>query len=416
MKLFASNINIFIKKRKKELLLFCQTFETKENGITLVLGRSGTGKTLLSLALSGTTSNNVYIKDGDKLTKINKGSSIFYAPTTSLLHDSLNLLENISFYSSNKDKIVESLINDFSFDNTFLHKSPKKMSQGERKIISFLIAIFSDKKIILLDEPFADIDKANKKICIKLLKKSNKTILIFDHEDINYLDLCARKYIIENKKLILKEDNHFASPLDKENVNEVSHTKHNNIFNLFKIALCKKRFYISSFIEGALAGITFLIFTLFINLTSINLSEDFSLMKDNLYLTYLITFLICLGLLLLFKIVFSTFYLKSYKTTLNLFILERVKKSRCLLFILISQIPFLISFLITYFSLFYLFLFKLPFLLNGTFYQASNYQSNLIAPTLLSLICLFVFTFLFIVLLTFIRFTLKKKNFALEEN
>lgn len=139
-------------------------------------------------------------------------------------------------------------------------------------------------------------------------------------------------------------------------------------------------------------------------------------MKDNLYLSYLITFLICLGLLLLFKIVFSTFYLKSYKTTLNLFILERVKKSRCLLFILISQIPFLISFLITYFSLFYLFLFKLPFLLNGTFYQASNYQSNLIAPTLLSLICLFVFTFLFIVLLTFIRFTLKKKNFALEEN
>lgn len=101
MNLFASNLNIFIKKRKKELLLFCQTFETKENGITLVLGRSGTGKTLLSLALSGTTSNNVYIKDGDKLTKINKGSSIFYAPTTSLLHDSLNLLENISFYSSN---------------------------------------------------------------------------------------------------------------------------------------------------------------------------------------------------------------------------------------------------------------------------------------------------------------------------
>ena len=60
----------------------------------------------------------------------------------------------------------------------------KNLSNGQRKLLIIVRALLSNKKILLLDEPFSDLDDLYKEKVIELLKVKSKTntIIIIDKD------------------------------------------------------------------------------------------------------------------------------------------------------------------------------------------------------------------------------------------
>ena len=58
-----------------------------------------------------------------------------------------------------------------------------ELSLGEKKRISIIRALLSDRKYLFLDEPFSDIDKNNQKLVINLLRRysKNKSVIVITH-------------------------------------------------------------------------------------------------------------------------------------------------------------------------------------------------------------------------------------------
>lgn len=188
--------------------------EFKPGNIYVLKGKSGSGKTTLLNLISGLDSDytgSIYINDKnlknlkkDEIT--NYRNNIGYMRQECLLYRNLTVLNNLLLIENNKDKIID-LCKKFNIDE-IINKYPYEISGGERERVSLIRALLNDNKILLLDEPSANLDKDNSENFVKYLKKidiSDKIIIISTHENI-YDDIASVIINIEYGKINLVKD------------------------------------------------------------------------------------------------------------------------------------------------------------------------------------------------------------------
>lgn len=188
--------------------------EFKPGNIYVLKGKSGSGKTTLLNLISGLDSDytgSIYINDKnlknlkkDEIT--NYRNNIGYMRQECLLYRNLTVLDNLLLIENNKDKIID-LCKKFNIDE-IINKYPYEISGGERERVSLIRALLNDNKILLLDEPSANLDKDNSENFVKYLKKidiSDKIIIISTHENI-YDDIANVIINIEYGKINLVKD------------------------------------------------------------------------------------------------------------------------------------------------------------------------------------------------------------------
>ena len=188
--------------------------EFKPGNIYVLKGKSGSGKTTLLNLISGLDSDytgSIYIND-KKLKNLKKDeitnyrNNIGYMRQECLLYRNLTVLDNLLLIENNKDKIID-LCKKFNIDE-IINKYPYEISGGERERVSLIRALLNDNKILLLDEPSANLDKDNSENFVKYLKKidiSDKIIIISTHENI-YDDIASVIINIEYGKINLIKD------------------------------------------------------------------------------------------------------------------------------------------------------------------------------------------------------------------
>src|SRR5690606_28362146 len=110
----------------------------------------------------------------------------------------------INMHQDKKAKILN-LLNEHNLAY-LLDKNPKYLSGGEKRVISLLRVLLSDKSIIILDEPSNDIDYLMFNKIYELISffSKQKIIIIISHDD--RFDQYIKKYEIRKKKLCLIED------------------------------------------------------------------------------------------------------------------------------------------------------------------------------------------------------------------
>lgn len=188
--------------------------EFKSNNIYVLKGKSGSGKTTLLNLISGLDSDyigSIYINDKNLKTMkkdeiTNYRNNIGYMRQECLLYRNLTVLDNLLLIENNKDKIVD-LCKKFNIYE-IINKYPYEISGGERERVSLIRALLNDNKILLLDEPSANLDKDNSENFVKYLKKidiSDKIIIISTHENI-YDDIANVIINIEYGKINLVKD------------------------------------------------------------------------------------------------------------------------------------------------------------------------------------------------------------------
>jgi ABC-type multidrug transport system ATPase subunit len=154
----------------------------------VILGDNGAGKTTLLRALAGLahpTRGTVSI-----LSKTPQEAcrDVGYMAHPSLLYDEMSGMENLRYfarlYGIAGDERCAQVIRAVGLDPE-LSRPVGKYSQGMRQRMSLARAILHDPKILLLDEPFSNVDVHSAREMVGLLKgmrDSGKTIFVVTHQ------------------------------------------------------------------------------------------------------------------------------------------------------------------------------------------------------------------------------------------
>ncbi|HZP64210.1 MAG TPA: ABC transporter ATP-binding protein [Terriglobales bacterium] len=154
-----------------------------------ILGDNGAGKTTLlrSLAgLSAPTRGTVSILGTTNLRDV--CSALGYMAHPSLLYDELSGMENLRYfarlYGINNDERCRQVIRSVNLD-PLLERPVGQYSQGMRQRMSLARALLNDPKILLLDEPFSNVDLRSAREMTGLLARlrdQRKTIFVVTHQ------------------------------------------------------------------------------------------------------------------------------------------------------------------------------------------------------------------------------------------
>ena len=110
-------------------------------------------------------------------------------------------IENQSF----RNEKIDSLISKFELDPIRDIKA-EFLSGGQKKKLVIAIALISDPKILLLDEPFAALDvmtiKTLQEIIVNLQSSSSISIILCDHQARDLLACVDTAVIIHNGKVV----------------------------------------------------------------------------------------------------------------------------------------------------------------------------------------------------------------------
>jgi len=158
-----------------------------------ILGENGAGKTTLLRALAGLarpTRGEISIFG---LSPQEACRDIGYMAHPSLLYDEMSGMENLRYFARlygivgegrNKDGRCEEVIRAVGLDPE-LTRAVGQYSQGMRQRMSLARAILQDPRVLLLDEPFSNVDAHSARAMVDLLKgmrDAGKTVFVITHQ------------------------------------------------------------------------------------------------------------------------------------------------------------------------------------------------------------------------------------------
>lgn len=154
----------------------------KGTGVTVLMGESGRGKTtLLSLILG------LIKPDSGSITHAyQRIACAFQEPR--LLPDR-TAIENVTYVlhgknRQDKQQLAKSMLQKLGIADA-CDKYPAELSGGMQQRVSLARALLYGGDLLILDEPFRGLDKANKEIVLDLIRESSQKcpVLLVSHDD-----------------------------------------------------------------------------------------------------------------------------------------------------------------------------------------------------------------------------------------
>lgn len=178
-----------LKLYKEGNKLFTMTTDLilKEGDILLVSGPSGSGKSTLGSSIA----TGAFVADGE----IKRTPSFYESLSRDNTIPNYTLLQNIlrkKEFSEDEEKQVISLFRELEVipggDEIAIKRkltpTTPALSDGQKSKISLISALMSNKDLIMLDEPFANLDNDSVQKAISVIKRyanNGKSFIIIDH-------------------------------------------------------------------------------------------------------------------------------------------------------------------------------------------------------------------------------------------
>ncbi len=218
---------IYIKNLKKSFgmldVLNGVDFEIKRGENIAVLGRSGTGKSVLIKIISGLLKPDSGLVKvlGQEVDKLNEKElqelrlKIGFSFQSSALYDSMSVRENLKFplvrnrrdlSSKEVNDAIESVLNDVGLPQT-INQMPSELSGGQKKRIGIARTLILKPEIMLYDEPTSGLDPIT---CIELnnlilkVQQEYKTSSIIITHDLTCAKITGNKVAVLNEGKFLK--------------------------------------------------------------------------------------------------------------------------------------------------------------------------------------------------------------------
>ncbi|MBT3169152.1 MAG: ATP-binding cassette domain-containing protein [Candidatus Cloacimonetes bacterium] len=178
-----------------KIVLDIKKLEFEKNKIYAILGANGSGKTTLLKILNGLL--------GTRKFKIENSIYVHQNP----LLFSGTVFDNVAFgLKIRKEKNINEKVKDalklVGLEN-FENRKSKNISGGEIQRVAIARALILQPKVLLLDEPTANVDKQTVRLLEKILQQiKNKTTVIFASHDHHFAKRISDKIIyLENGEI-----------------------------------------------------------------------------------------------------------------------------------------------------------------------------------------------------------------------
>jgi len=169
------------------------------NNMTVIIGRSGEGKSILLKQIIGLIKPNCgqILIDGTDVTKVRNRDTIFekvgYVFQAAALLDSLTIFENIGLPLLEKNikpheilPIVKEKLALVNLTEEVLYKFPVELSGGMQKRVGLARTLMHNPQVMLYDEPTTGLDPVNARIIHELMssmqKKLGLTSVVVSHD------------------------------------------------------------------------------------------------------------------------------------------------------------------------------------------------------------------------------------------
>ncbi len=208
--------NISHSYGKKEVINNLSIKFQKEK-LTCILGSSGSGKTTILRLIAGLEipnegeiliENKIVSSSGKIIVPPNK-RNIGFVFQDLALWPHFTVYQNIALAPrernfENAEKSVDEIIRFFGI-NELTEKYPHQLSGGQKQLVAIARALVLKPKILLMDEPFANLDVKIKRKIITLLidikNKFNLTIIYVTHDHKEAFALADYLCLINNGKI-----------------------------------------------------------------------------------------------------------------------------------------------------------------------------------------------------------------------
>jgi ABC-type proline/glycine betaine transport system ATPase subunit len=209
--------NISFQYAPKKEILSDISFSLKEGQNLCVMGESGSGKSTLLKAIYGLLDlkkGSIYWKNQEVLGPafhLVPGISFFkYVAQDFDLMPYTSVAENIGkflsrFYPEEKEQRTKELLEVIEM-SSFANEKVKTLSGGQQQRVAIARALAKEPELILLDEPFGQIDNFKKnslrRKLFSYLKGKNISCIVATHDGDDALSFADQMMVIKNKKVI----------------------------------------------------------------------------------------------------------------------------------------------------------------------------------------------------------------------
>ncbi len=181
-------------------------FDVSNGTIGLIKGESGSGKSSLLNVVAGLkrpdcgtiVCNDLILNDKNTFLAP-ENRNIGYVFQDFALFPHINAMKNITYALDKKFLFTEFITSSLNL-NEHLHKMPHELSGGQQQRVAIARALTMMPKMLILDEPFSNLDKKNtsdaEKIISKFVKEWNIPCLLVTHDEIELQKLPVEKEII----------------------------------------------------------------------------------------------------------------------------------------------------------------------------------------------------------------------------
>ncbi|MEM4699671.1 MAG: ABC transporter ATP-binding protein [Candidatus Nezhaarchaeales archaeon] len=188
------------------------SFKVPTGAKVAVIGPSGCGKTVLLKVIS-----TIYIPDSGEvrvfgLDVVRQASRVrrvlsFISPSLDF-HKKLTLDETLRFFSKvqGSDPEVAYQFLDFIKMGDLRDRAIGGLSEGQKAAVRIAIGLMKRPRLLLLDEPTANLDVARKELVVEYLKRSAKelTVMMVDHDPKVVMRLCDQVVLMRTGGKVIK--------------------------------------------------------------------------------------------------------------------------------------------------------------------------------------------------------------------
>ena len=167
-----------------------------------ILGPNGAGKTTLMLHLNGLLKGDVTVTDGTPLRRA--VGLVFQDPDDQLFMPTVR--EDVAFGPLNLkfgdvERRVTEALRAVRMDE-HAGRAPHQLSLGQKRRVAIATVLAMDPRVLVLDEPSANLDPRTRRELMELLETLDRTLLIVTHDLPLAGRLCERAVILSAGRIV----------------------------------------------------------------------------------------------------------------------------------------------------------------------------------------------------------------------